>query len=115
MASRACDILVSTPKGKYRLVVIEERRPPLIAVVAGRAIVAACSKLVGVRIGVAFAASLGRALELNMHHIQLHVRRLVTLCAGYGAMGAYKWKVGLGMVEFRKIVPAYGGVADLTA
>lgn len=106
---------MSAPERKNRLAVIEERRPPLIAVVAGRAIVAACSELVGVRIGVAFVASLGRALELNMHHIQLHVRRLVTLCAGYGAMGAYKWKFGLGMVEFCKIVPAFSGVADLTA
>ena len=74
---------------EYGLVVIKERWPPFIAVVAGCTVVAACAKLVGVRISVTFVASLGCALELDVEHIQFHIWWLVAICTGHGAMRAH--------------------------
>ena len=53
---------------KCRLVVIEERRSPFVAVVAGRAVTAACAELVCVRVLVTLIAGLRGAGEFDVHH-----------------------------------------------
>lgn len=86
VAGRAGNILVAAFEGKCRLIVIEQRRPPLVAVMASGAVAGLGAELVCMRVLVAVPASRGSTLELNMKQGQLHVGRLVAICAGHGAM-----------------------------
>ena len=61
VAGRAGNILVAALERERRLLVVEERGLPLVAVVAGGAVVALRAELVGMRILVAFAARYGGA------------------------------------------------------
>jgi len=115
MARRTGHIFMASFQGKLSLVVIEERRPPLVAVVASGAVVGAISKLVGMGVFVASGACLRGARKVNMHQSQLQIRGLVAVGAGYRTMRAKEWKLSLSMVEFREIFPVFGGVAGLAS
>lgn len=93
VARRAGYILMTALQGKRRFLVIEKRRLPLVAVVAGCAIVCAPAKLLGVRILMALTASGWSGCELNVGHGQLHVWRLVAIGARDGAMRTLKRKL----------------------
>ena len=94
---------------------IEERWLPFVAVVARFTVVAAGAKLVCVRVFVALAASLGGALELNVEHIELHIRRFVAIGTGHGAVRAHQREVSALVIEFRQVFPFLGGVASLAS
>jgi len=95
-------------EGKLRLVVIEERRLPLVVVVASFAVAGAIAKLVGMRVFVASHACFLGFGKVNVDEIQLHVRRLVAVGAGHGAMRTEERKVSLGVVELGEIFPFFG-------
>lgn len=113
VASRTGDILVAAPEREYGLLVVEERGLPLLAGVARGAISAARAELIGVRVLMTLVAYRGSVCELNVQHILLHVRRFVAIGAGYGAMGAFQWKLGARVVELRQLRPLHGCVAGL--
>ncbi len=106
-------ILMSTLKWKDSLIVIEQRRPPFVGIVTRCAVIGARAKLIGVRVFVALAARHGGFFELNVHQGQLHVRRLVAVGAGNGAMRTYQGKPRARMIELDDVVPALGRMADL--
>ena len=108
VASRAGDILMAALERECRLLVIEKRRLPLVAVVAGGAVAAARPKLVSVGVLVALAASDRSALELNVQQGEFHVRRLVAIDAGHGTMRALQREFRPLVVEFRQIFPFLG-------
>ena len=68
MAGRACNVLMTAFEWKCRLVVIEERRSPFVAVVAGRAVITTRAELVCVRILMAFIAGLRGTGEFDVQH-----------------------------------------------
>jgi len=110
---RASHILMASFERKLGLVVIEERGPPLVVVMAPGAVVGAIAELIGVGILVASGACLRGARKVDMHQRQLQIRGLVAVGAGYRTMRAEEWKICLSVVEFRKIFPVFGGVACL--
>jgi len=69
---------MSALERKNCLLVIKQRRPPLIAVVAGTTIVRLGSELVRVGVIVALSARRRCTREIDMRHRQLHIGRLVT-------------------------------------
>jgi len=106
---------VASLEREFRLFMIEKGRLPLVAVVAGGAILAASPELFGVRVLMALATCCGGARKLNMQHCQLHVRRLVAIGTGHGSMRTYQRKLCTLVVEFREILPFLGRVAGLAA
>lgn len=113
MAGRARHILMAALQRKRRLLMVEQRGLPFVAVVAGLATVGARAKLVHVRIFVALAAGRGSTLELHMPHGQFHVRGLVAIGTNHGSMRAHERKACLRVVELRQIFPFLRRVAGL--
>jgi len=98
---------MSSGEWENGLAVIEQRRPPFVAVVASGAIVHARAKLISMRVFVAFGALCWSACELHMHQRQLHVWRLVAVSASHRTMTAEQWETCLRMVEFRQVFPVF--------
>ena len=100
MTCRTSHFFMTTFQWKFCLVMIEERRAPLVAVVASCAIVRAIAELSGMWVFVAFCASFRRTCELDVHQIQLHIRGLVAVRTCHCAMRSNERELGLGVVEF---------------
>jgi len=109
----AGNVLVAAFERKVRLVVVEERGPPLIAVMAPGAIVCPRSKLAGMRVLMAVATIRRGFRELHVRHGEFHIWRLMAIDACNRAMRAHQWKPGLRMVELRQVFPLACGVARL--
>lgn len=101
VAGRAGDIFMSSLQRERRLVVIEERRLPLVRIVTPGAIAGASAKLIGVRILMAVRASSGSLGEVDVRHGPFHRGRAVAVDAGHGTMRAHERKVCPGMIELR--------------
>ena len=115
VAGRTGHILVAALERKRRLLVIEERWLPLVAVVATCAVVPTRAKLVRVRILVALAAGNRGRCELNVEHGKFHVRRLVAVGTSRGSMRAFERELRPSVVELRQILPFLGRVAGFAA
>jgi hypothetical protein len=113
VASRARNILVATFQRKRCLLVIEERRLPLVAVVASGALICIGAKLFCMRVLMAHAALLTGTMEVNMQHRKFHIRRLVALGAGHRPMRADKLEIGRRVIELCQVLPLLGGVTGL--
>lgn len=99
VAGRAGNVLMSAFEREGRLLVIEERRTPLVAVVARGTVAGLRPELVCMGVFVALVAALWSTRKVHMEHRQLHVRRLVAFDAGYAAMGADQREICLRVVE----------------
>ena len=110
---RALHVLMSSLERKVRAVMIEERRTPLVRVVARRAVIGPCGELVAMRVLVALGAGRRRALELHMHHAPFQVRRSMAFDACHGSMGAGQRKSCCCVIELRNILPFFRGVTYL--
>lgn len=115
MAGRAGNVLMGTLQGKGRFFVIEERRLPLVAVMARSAVVAASAELPPMRILVAITARCGGSAKFDVHQVQLHVGWLVAIRAGHSAVRALKREASLRVIEARQVSPLLGGVAGLAS
>ena len=115
MAFRACNILVASAERERCLAVVEERRSPFVAIVASRAIIHAGSKLLSMRVFVAFCALCRSPGEVDMNQVQLHVWRLVAVCASDCAMRSEQRERCLRMVKFRQVLPTLGRMASLAS
>ena len=100
VAVGASDLFVRALQRERCLLMIEERRLPLVAVVAGRAVAGARSELIGVRILVAFRARSRSGGEIHMDHGQFQLGRLVAIDAGNSAVSAIKRKSRTLVIEF---------------
>lgn len=99
-----------------RLVVIEQGRLPLPAVVAPCA--RGCrplGELPAMRVFVAVLALGWGSLEINIDQLRLQVRRLVTVDAGRGAVRSEQREGSLRVVEPRQFLPGLGGMAGLAS
>lgn len=114
MAGRAGNILVGAFERKRCLLVIKERRLPLVAVVARCAVFATCAELVGMRIFVAFAALRRSLRKRDMDHRPLQVRRSVAIDASHRAMRADQRESRAGVIKSRHICPLLSRVTCLT-
>lgn len=110
----AGNVLMTAFQRKVRLVMVEKRGPPLIAVVASGTIVCPRPKLAGMRVLMAIATISRGFRELHVRHGQFHIWRLVAIDAGHGPMRAHQRKLGLRMVELRYVFPLARRVARLT-
>ena len=114
MARGAGNVLVRAFQRERSLLVVNQRRLPLVAVVARRTVLATRAKLVGMRVLVTFAALRKSPCERHMHHISLQIRRPVTIDASHRAMRANQWEFRASMVETRHILPFPRRVTGLT-
>ena len=104
----AGDILMPALERELGLLVIEERRLPLVAVVARGAISFSVGELVAVRVLVALAAGLWSLAEIHVEQGALHVRRLVAIGAIHGSMRPDEREFGSRVIESVHIVPILG-------
>jgi hypothetical protein len=111
VACRAGNILMSALERKRRLFVIEQRRPPFIAVVASSAIAGLGPELIRMRVLVALSARNRGMREIDVRHRQLHIGWLVAFGASNGAMRTQQREIRFGVIEFRRIFPYFGGMA----
>jgi len=86
VALGARNVFVSAGERKCSLAVIEQRRPPLVAVVASCAIIHPRSKLLTMRIFVAFRALGGSAGELHVDERHFHIGGLMAVSARNSSM-----------------------------
>lgn len=100
MTCGASHFLVTSFKRESGLGVIEEGRPPLVAVVACGTVLASFAELVGMGIFVAFAAFYGRLRKLDMDHREFKIRCFVAIGAGNRTMRSKQRKACLIMIEF---------------
>ena len=112
VACGAGHFFMTTLQRKLCLVVIEERGTPLVAVVTSGAITCASAELSRMWVFVAFYAGLRGIGELNMHHVEFHVRRLVAIGTGHRTMRTNERKMCSRVVEFRKVFPLTCGVTS---
>jgi len=110
VACGAGHFFMTTLQRKLCLVVIEERGTPLVAVVTSGAIACACAELSRMWVFVAFYAGSRGIGELNMHHVEFHVWRLVAIGTGHRAMGTNERKMRSRVVEFGEVFPLPCGV-----
>jgi hypothetical protein len=115
VACGARDFLVSAGKGKSGALVIEERRPPFVCVVATCAVVLAGAELMGMRVLMTIAALDRSFREIDPPHRELHIRRLVTLGARNRAMRTHQWERGLTVVKTLQVFPLSCRVAGLAS
>jgi hypothetical protein len=115
MARTACDILVSTLQREFSLLVIKQRRLPLIGVVALRALERPFAELLGMRILVALIASYRRIGEVHMDHVPFHVGGLVAVDALHRPMRSIESKLRGRVIEPGHVVPVLGLVARLAS
>ena len=117
VACLTADVLVLTLQGKRSpLVVIEQRRLPLRAVVTfdtrGHAIL---DELLAVNFRVAILTLGGSGSEIGSDELSLQVGWLVTIDAGGGLVRSEQWERRLRMVEARKLFPRLSRVASVAA
>ena len=113
MTRVAGNVFVSALQWKSGLVVVEERRLPLVAVVASGAIVGTQAKLVRMRVLMTIAAVHGGFREFDMHHCELHAGWPVASDAGRRAMRSNERKVRAVVIERREIFPFLRRMAGL--
>lgn len=113
MTGGAGNILVRAFEREGCLLVVKERRLPLVAVVARRAILAVRAELVEMRVFVAFAALGGGLRKRNMHHGSLQVWRSVAIDACHRAMRSGQRKLCTVMVEACEVRPLFRRVTGL--
>src|SRR5271165_4988921 len=77
VACGTSNILMGAFQRELRLLVIKERGPPLVAVVACGTVICARAELVRVRVFVTLGAGSAGTREINMPHRQFHIWRLV--------------------------------------
>lgn len=106
---------MTTLKRELCLLVIEKRRTPLLAVVAGSAVGRPGAKLRSVWILVALTALRRGLAEGDMKHRSLHVWRPVAIDTSNRPVRPNKGKVGARMVEERQVGPLFGGVASFAS
>lgn len=111
----AGDVLMTSFQRECRLVVIEERRLPLVRVVASGAAVCPLAELIGVGILVAAGTACGRFGKAHVDHRQLQVRRPMAICACHGAMRPQQRELRPRMIEFGQVIPVRGRVAGLAS
>ena len=115
VAVSAGNSLMAALEGERGLFVIEERRLPFVAVVAGGTVAFLFGKLLAVRIFVALAACLRSLAEVDVQHGAFHVRRLVAIRALHGAVRADEGELRGGVIEGVQILPLLGCVACFAA
>lgn len=90
-----CSLVGALQRERRSLVMIEQRRLPLRAVVARYAIgYTVLGKLFSMDILVALLALGRRGLEINVGQLGFHVRRLVAIRAGSGPMRTDQREIG---------------------
>ena len=90
---------------KRRLLMVKQRRLPLVAVVATRTFIPLLPKLVSMRILVAVHALQRCLVEPNVKHRLLHVRRTMAIDARYRTMRPFQRELRVRVIEVRKILP----------
>lgn len=116
MAGGALHILVAALEGKDGAFVVEERRLPLGAVVALRALrYSYLGELRSMWILVAILASRGGRVEGDMEHGLLHVRGPMAASAGYGVVSARQDEAGSRVVKRGEVPPLFCVVTCFTA
>jgi len=88
MTRGARNILVSTFQREDRLLMVKERRPPFLRVVAGRAIIHLLPELVAMRILVTIRTTRRGLCKLHMHHRLFQVGWAMTIHTGHRPVGA---------------------------
>lgn len=116
MALRTGNVLVSALQREHRLLVIEQRWPPLRRVVARRA---PCrtrlGKLTAVGVSMAVLALLRRLAEVDVLQREFHVGRPVTIRASSRPVSARQNEVCRRMIECGYIRPFLRRVTHFTA
>lgn len=116
MALRARNVLVSALQREDRLLVIEQRWPPLRRVVARRAPRRSrLGKLSAMRISMAVLALFRRLAEINVLQRKFHVRRTVTIRAPRRPVRPRQHELSCRMIECGYIRPFFRRVTDFTA
>jgi len=108
VAGRTGDFLVASLERKRSFLVVKQGGLPLVAVMAPCAVVGAGAELVSMGVLMALAAGSGSSNELNVPHGEFHVRRLMAVSAGDGAMRTDQGKIGLRVVELCEVAPFPG-------
>jgi len=103
MTLRAADVLMGAPQRKSRpLLMIEQRRLPLHAVVAfGAARHLHLGELFAMDVLMAVLALCRSGLEVHVHQLGLEVRRLVAINARRRPMGTQQSELCFGVIEAR--------------
>lgn len=111
-----CSLVGALQRERRSLVMIEQRRLPLRAVVARYAIgYTVLGKLFSMDILVALLALGRRGLEINVGQLGFHVRRPVAIRAGSGPMRTDQREIGFRVIEARQLLPRFRGVAGFAA
>ena len=105
VARRAGHILVSTLKGEAGLLMIEQRWPPLVRVVARLALLRACAELIRMRILVAAVALRRGCAELHVQHGPFQVRRPMAIGARHRPVRSNQRKARRVVIEAAHIAP----------
>lgn len=109
-------LMCATKREHGSLLVVEERRLPLHAVVAvstGRSVT--FGELLSMNVFVALFAQQRCGLEIDMDELGLEVRGLVTIDAGRRAMSPEQRELRFRMVESRQFFPRLGRMAGFAA
>ena len=117
MALRAANILMRPAQREGGpFLVVEQRGLPFHAVVIlGAAGYTLKGKLLAMGIIVAILAQLRSRLEVHVHQLGFEIGRLMAIDARRGTVRTQQCELCLGVIEARKFLPRFGGMACFAA